>query len=150
VSTGTDQLLDFWRRSVRLAVAVTLAAGAALWVLWPQEWLFEGRALALGLVLGSAAGVARFRLSLRTLLKGPTSAGMVRARLLGYGISAAALLVAFLLRDAVSPWACAVGLLMMNAALVITDWRDRRKEPPTTDAETAPEDDAGPANNPEA
>jgi hypothetical protein len=150
VSTGKEQLLEFWRRSVRLAVALTLAAAVALWALWPADWPFSGRALALGLLLGSAAGVARFRLSLGVLLRGPTASAMVRSRLLGYGLSAVALLVAFLLRDSISPWTCAVGLLMMNGALLLTDWRERHGEPPTDDTENTPPDRDGPADNSEA
>jgi hypothetical protein len=139
VSTGKQQLLEFWKRSVRLAVAVTLAVALALWVFWPADWPFQGRSLALGLLLGSIAGVARFRLSLRTLLRNPTSGAMVRSRLLGYGISAAALLIAFLL-EPISPWACALGLLVMNAALVLTDWRDRRKETTLDNADKTPQE----------
>jgi hypothetical protein len=127
VSTGKKQLLEFWRRSVRLAVGLALAGALALWALWPQDWpAGTGRSLALGLLLGSAAGVARFRLSLGVLLGGPSRAAMVRSRLMGYGVSAAALLVAFLFRSAISPWTCAVGLLVMNAALLLTNWRDQR------------------------
>ena len=145
VSTGQQQLLEFWKRSVRLAVAVTLAVALALWALWPSE----GRPLALGLLLGSMAGIARFRLSLGTLLRGPTSAAMVRSRLLGYGISAAALLIAFLL-EPISPWTCALGLLVMNAALLLTDWRDRRKETTLENADEPPQDKDETADQQEA
>jgi hypothetical protein len=157
VSTGKKQLLEFWRRSVRLAVAVALAGAVALWVFWPTGWPGgSGRSLALGLLLGSMAGIARFRLSLGVLLSGPTSAAMVRSRLMGYGISGAALLVAFLLRPTVSPWTCAVGLLVMNGALLLTNWREQRAgtvahgadETPTENAEAPLQE--RPADNNEA
>lgn len=132
-----------------LAVAVSLAAAVGLWALWPKDWSFEGRTLALGLLLGSAAGIARFRLSLSVLLRGPTSGAMVRARLMGYGISAVALLIAFLLRDTISPWTTAVGLLVMNAALLLTDWRERRARTPDQDAAEPGREEQTPADKSE-
>lgn len=123
MNTGKEQILEFWSKSVRLTVAAALAGSLALWALAGDN----GRALALGLLLGTMAGVIRFRIALRTLMAGPSAGAVVRSRMIGYVISGAALLVAFLFRERISPWTTAVGLLVMNGSLVLNEMLDRRK-----------------------
>lgn len=129
---GNEELKSFWRRALVLAAVITGCVAAGLYF-----GLADGRAAVLGWLLGSATSVLRFALTYRTLRAGIAPGPMVRVRLLNYGLSAAALAVAFACRPAVNPLAAAVGLLAMNAAVVLAGvlWRGKTLEnsPPGAD-----------------
>jgi len=112
-----QELMAFWHRSVRTAVAVVLAGAALLWASFPVA----GPALARGLLLGGATSLLRFQLSFRAMRRSPDAARLVRVRLLTYVLSGAALALAFWRRERISPWSAGAGLLAMNGAIVLTE-----------------------------
>lgn len=129
ITEGEHQLQTFWKRANRLANAGALAGALGLYFLAP-----DGRALALGLLLGAMAGVARFRISYRMLRRADSPRTVVLTRLVGYGLSGGALLLAFLLPQTFSPWTTIPGLLLMNAAVVAAELLGRLLTPGAADA----------------
>ncbi len=124
MSGGTEQLRAFWQRSVRLAHLFIALGAVALYF-----GLRDGRAAALGLILGGAASVLRFNLRYRALLRLGAVGPLVRVRLMTYALNAAVLAVAFGFRETISPWTTATGLLAMNAAVIAAELLDRSKSP---------------------
>ena len=116
--SSASQLERLWRASRRAAVVAVLAGAAVLYVAFE-----DGDALALGLILGGTASVLRYALRYSALLRigGSGAGGLVRSRFYGYFVNAAALLVAFLARPAISPWSAIAGLFVMNACVVATE-----------------------------
>lgn len=122
MSSGGQELGDFWRRAVRLALSLILIGAAALYFFTEQ-----GTALALGLMLGGAASVLRFNLRYRVLTKLRAAGPLVRVLLVGYVLNGLVLASAFIFRETISPWSTAAGLLAMNASVVATEvfWREK-------------------------
>jgi hypothetical protein len=116
VEHGGQTLQDFWRRAVRLAQLLVLAGAAALYF-----GLENGGAAGLGLVLGGAASLLRYRLRYRALLRMSTVGPLVRVRLISYALNGLVLAVAFAFRGTISPWSTAAGLLVMNVSVIATE-----------------------------
>jgi hypothetical protein len=116
------QLQAFWQRSVRLAQVVLLLGALILYLAVPDN----GRALALGLLLGGTASILRYKLSLRALLSGQ-AATMVRTRMLNFALSGIALALAFWQRETFSPWSTAAGLIVMNGSILIVAARSQKQ-----------------------
>ncbi|MFW6189388.1 MAG: hypothetical protein ACOC7T_03055 [Planctomycetota bacterium] len=81
----------------------------------------NGRALALGLLLGGVVSQVRFRIRYSAVQHADSARPMLRTAFANYGLNAAALGVAFLLSSTFSPWATVAGLLTMNAAVVAAE-----------------------------
>ena len=109
---------QFWKRAVRFAIAVVLASAGVLYFCFPA-----GKRLALGLLLGGAISIFRYRLRYRALmrLREAGAPALVRVRLIGYVLNALALGAAFFFRQTVSPWTTVAGLFVMNASLIATE-----------------------------
>ena len=107
-----------WHVARRVAVGLVLAAAAVMYVA-----LERGDALALGLILGGAASLLRYRLKYTAVLtmqeKG--AGRLVRSRFYGYLINAAALAAAFWARPVISPWTAIAGLFVMNVCVVAVE-----------------------------
>jgi hypothetical protein len=116
VEDGAQRLRDFWARAVRLA-QISLVGGAAVLYLC----LEDGRAAALGLLLGGATSILRFRLRYKALLGLRAPGPLVRMQLLSYALNGAVLAAAFALRDTVSPWATVAGLFVMNVSVIASE-----------------------------
>jgi hypothetical protein len=116
------QLQAFWQRSVRLAQVVLLLGALILYLAVPDN----GRALALGLLLGGTASILRYKLSLRALLSGQ-AATMVRTRMLNFALSGIALALAFWQRETFSLWSTAAGLIVMNGSILIVAARSQKQ-----------------------
>jgi len=108
----------FWKRAVRLATGVLLVGAGVLYFCFPA-----GRALALGLLLGGAISICRYRLRYGALvrLRQAGAGALVRAQLTGYALNALALAAAFLFSHTVSPWTTIAGLLAMNVSVITTE-----------------------------
>jgi len=113
------------RRASRAATLAVLAGAVVLYV-----GFREGRPLALGLIVGGAASILRYRMRYRALVRLPDAGAgvLVRARLLGYLLSGAALAVAFLLRRTISPWSAIAGLFVMNGCILAVELFSRDRE----------------------
>jgi hypothetical protein len=121
---GEQRLLSFWRTARRLAVAIVLGGAAVLYVAAP-----EGRPVALGWVLGGAVSILRYTAYFRALGRIAASPGaVVRARLIMYAMSGAALAVAFAFAETFSLFGTAAGLLAMNAAVFVAGLLTGRRE----------------------
>jgi hypothetical protein len=118
--SGADELRLFWRRALVLAAVIILGLAAGLYA-GVAGSLMDGRAAAYGWLLGSAVSVLRFALTYRTLQAGIAPGRLIRVRLFNYALSAAALVLAFACRPTINPLAAAVGLLAMNAAVVLAE-----------------------------
>ena len=116
------QAEQFWRRAVRSAIGFTLASAGVLCFCFPA-----GKPLALGLLLGGAIGIYRYRLRYRALvrLREAGAHTLVRSRLIGYVLNALGLAAAFLFSQTVSPWTTIAGLFVMNASLIATELLSR-------------------------
>ena len=118
-----DRSLDraelFWKQVKGLSTGFALAGAALLFLLFEN-----GRPLALGFLLGSIASIIRFRLQYRSLVAMAKSdaSPMVKGGLLGYGLNALALAVAFIFRPILSPWTAIAGLLITNACTLIVGY----------------------------
>jgi hypothetical protein len=123
MDSGEERLLSFWQAARRLAGAIILGGAAVCLVALP-----DGRAAALGWVLGGAVSVLRYTVYFRALGRMQSPGPLVRARLVMYAMSAAALAVAFASRGTVSLLATAAGLLAMNAAVFIAGILTGRRE----------------------
>jgi len=119
---GKRDLESFWKQCLRLARVLALGGSVVL-------YFAAGLAAALGLLLGAAVSVLRFHVRYRALLRGAPAGALVRLRLLGYAVSAAALGAAFAFRHALNPWTTAAGLLLMNASVIATELLGRDAEP---------------------
>lgn len=121
-----------WRCANRLATFTALAGAVVLYFA-----VDPGRALALGLLLGSIVSILRFKLSygtMRASLEADAQSTppmlrirpMLGIRVVNYGLSAGALAVAFLLPATFSPWTAVPGLFVMNAAILASEllWGD--------------------------
>ena len=113
---GDESLRAFWKRTVRLSYALTFGGAAVLFAA-----LANGRAAAIGFLLGGSVSVLRFSLRYRALARLNSVGPLVRLRLLTYALNGLALAVAFARADAVSPWTTAAGLLVMNVSLIATE-----------------------------
>jgi hypothetical protein len=120
-SDGQRQLETFWKTALRVARGIALIGAVILYA-------FGGRPPALGLLLGSLVSILRFQMRHSAMRKGPTTAALVRLRLIGYGMSAAALALAFAFRSVFSPWTTAPGLLVMNVSVVVAELLCRRED----------------------
>jgi len=121
---GARDLQAFWRRSARLAQAAGLGGAAVLLLAAP-----DGPAAALGLLLGTAVGVLRFRVRYRSLAHLQAVGPLVRSRLIAYALSALALALAFGFPETFRPWSTVIGLLVMNASVVATELLWTRRPP---------------------
>lgn len=140
MNRADQELRTFWRRSVWLAHCIVLAGAVLLYCA-----LTDGRALALGLLLGGATGILRFRLSYRAMVRGRSAGALVRTRLMTYALSALALGLAFWRREQINPWTTAIGLFVMNGSILLTEMLSRRgkgAEAPAPDS-VERRDDAG-------
>jgi len=115
---GGAELRAFWRTALRLA-HVVLAAGA----LGLYGALANGRAAALGFLLGGTVSILRFRLRYRSMLKSPDAGALVRLRLVSYVLNAVALAPAFAWPQKCWPWSTVAGLMLMNVCVVLTELR---------------------------
>lgn len=118
----TDELARFWKRAVNLSHLITGLGAIVLLFALPQ-----GRAAAVGLIVGGLAGVLRWRLRYGAVRRMDRGA-LVRSRLIGYAVSGAALALAFGLRQIIWPWSTVAGLLVMNVAVVTTELLDARRQ----------------------
>jgi hypothetical protein len=125
----------FWRRATRTAQCGVLGGAVLLYALAPN-----GRALAIGLLLGAVASMARFRLMYGALVRMRSSKGLVKVRLVNYVLSGAALALAFAMADTISPWTTVAGLFAMNASLIATEllWSDSNSHAHGADERVAP------------
>lgn len=120
-SLSAVPLRAFWVKSQRLAVIVIAVAAPLLYCLHEQ-----GKALALGWLLGGTASILRYRLHYRVLMRllrveGTGGGILVRTRLLTYLLSGAALAAAFCFRAVISPWTTIAGLFVMNVCVIVTE-----------------------------
>jgi len=119
VRTSDDaRLRAFWSGAVRLAHVVLVAGGLGLY-----GALDNGRAAALGFLLGGTVSILRFRLRYRAMLRSMDAGGLVRVRLVTYALNAVALVPAFGWPHTCWPWSTVAGLLLMNACVVLTELR---------------------------
>ena len=126
---GELSLRAFWKRSVRLTQALLLLGAALLYLCAPN-----GRALALGLLLGGIVSVLRFKARYAALRCAGGAGMLVGARLLGYGLSALALALAFTQPETFSPWSTVGGLVTMNFCVVAAElfWKEDPARRPLT------------------
>jgi hypothetical protein len=125
VTGEAQELAAFFRRAVRTAQALVLGGAALMYFL-----LSNGKALALGLLLGGAVSIVRYDLSFRVMAKSPPASTLVRTRLITYVLSGTALALAFWQRQQINPWTTAIGLFAMNGTIVATEWLSRRRARP--------------------
>jgi hypothetical protein len=123
MDSGEERLLSFWRMARRLAGAMVPGGAAILYFALPN-----GRAAALGWILGGAVSILRYTVYFRALGRMTSPGPAVRARLIMYAMSGAALAVAFAFRGTFSLLATAAGLLAMNAAVFIAGVLTGRRE----------------------
>jgi hypothetical protein len=115
MEASSGDLQVFWKRARRLA-HLAMAAGA-LALLFAMQ---NGRAAALGLILGGSVSVLRFALAYR-MLNRPTPVARVSVRLVGYALSGAALAAAFAMPELFWPWSTVAGLLLMNVCIIAAE-----------------------------
>ncbi len=123
------ELRAFYRRAVRLAQLLIIVGSVTLYLA-----MANGRAAALGLIVGGSVGILRYCLRLRALLRLGSAGPLVRSRLVGYGLNAAALGAAFGFPETIWPWSTVAGLLLMNASLIATELRRRDDAAPAPTA----------------
>ena len=117
----------FWRRANRLATSIALVGGVVLYIAFE-----DGRALAMGLLLGALVSLLRFRLRYRAVTSGASKGALLRTGFFSYGLSAAGLALAFGFPDTFSPWTTIAGLFAMNAALILAELLTPREGAPSS------------------
>jgi hypothetical protein len=120
---GERRLLSFWRTARLLALVLVLGGAAVAWFA-----LREGRPVALGWLLGGMVSILRYSLYFRALGRMVSPGVVIRARLVMYALSGAALAVAFALPGRFSLLGTAAGLLAMNAAVFFAGLVTGRRE----------------------